>query len=64
MKMQTEYDIYLKKECYKEEADPEEIVQVSQLEVLPVCADLIHQACQRDPITYDRIHEAWVTTKQ
>ena len=34
----------LKKECNKEVADPVEIFQVSQLEVLPVSANMIRQA--------------------
>ena len=40
----------LRKECNKEVADPVEIFQVSQLEALPVSADMIRQATQRDPI--------------
>ena len=34
----------------KEEANPAEIFQVSQLEELPVNADMIRQATQRDPV--------------
>ena len=40
----------LKNAYSKEVADPAEIFQVSQLEVLPVNADMIRQATQRDPI--------------
>ena len=39
------------KKAYSEEVpDPAEIFQVSQLKVLPVNADMIRQATQRDPI--------------
>ncbi|XP_068716958.1 uncharacterized protein [Montipora capricornis] len=34
----------------KETVDPVEIFQVSQMQVLPVSADMIRQATQRDPI--------------
>ena len=40
----------LRKECNKEVADPVEIFQVSQLEVLTVSVDMIRQATQRDGI--------------
>ena len=40
----------------KERVDPVEIFQVSQMEVLPVSADMIHQATQRDPI-FSRVME-------
>ena len=40
----------LRKECNKEVADPMENFQVSQLEVLPVSTDMIHQASHRDLI--------------
>ena len=42
----------LKKAYSKEVADPAEIFQVSQLEVLPVNAVMIQQATQRDPVLY------------
>ena len=40
----------LKKAYSKEVADPAENFQVSQLEMLPVNADMICQATQRDPV--------------
>ena len=40
----------LKKVYSKEVADPAEIFQVPQLEVLPVNAVMIRQATQRDPV--------------
>ena len=40
----------LKKACDKEVVDPVEIFQVSQIEVLPVNADMLRQATQRDPV--------------
>ena len=40
----------LKKSCNKDVVDPVEIFQVSQIEGLPVNADMIRQATQRDPI--------------
>ena len=40
----------LKKSCNKEVVDPVEIFRVPQIEVLPVNADMIRQATQRDPI--------------
>ena len=41
---------------HKETVDPVEIFQVSQMEVLPVSADMIRQATQRDPI-FSRVME-------
>ena len=40
----------LKKVCDKETVDPVEIFQLSQIQVLPVSADMICQATQRDPL--------------
>ena len=53
----------LKKAYSKEVADPAEIFQGSQLEVLPVNADKIRQATQRD-LVLSRTQETRVATSQ
>ena len=40
----------LKKACNKEVVDPVKIFQVLQIDMLPVNADMVRQATQRDPI--------------
>ena len=52
----------LKKAYSKEVADPVEIFQLSQLEVLPVNAGMIPQATQRDPVlsrVVEHIKQGW-----
>ena len=51
----------LEKACNKEEVDPVEILQVSQIEMLPVNAHMIRQASQRDPVL-SRVLEYTTTT--
>ena len=57
----------LKKACDKEVVDPVEIFQVSQIEVLPVNADMIRQATQRDPVlscVMENTKQGWPTVSE
>ena len=47
--------------------DPVEIFQVSQIEVLPVNADMTHQATQRDPVlsrVMENTKQGWPTVSE
>ena len=57
----------LKKACDKEVVDPMEIFQVSQIEVLPVNADMTRQATQRDPVlsrVMENTKQGWPTVSE
>ena len=57
----------LKKACDKEVVDPVEIFQVSQIEVLPVNADMTRQATQRDPVltrVMENTKQGWPTVSE